>query len=51
MTAMVTTVAGLIVGIVSFMGYNFLIGQIGKVVYQMENAALEFMDLLNSPNK
>lgn len=51
MTAMVTTVAGLIVGIVSFMGYNFLVGQIGKVVYQMENAALEFMDLLNQPNK
>jgi biopolymer transport protein ExbB len=51
MTAMVTTVAGLIVGIISFMGYNFLVGQIGKVVYQMENAALEFMDLLNSPNK
>ena len=51
MTAMVTTVAGLIVGIISFMGYNFLVGQIGKVVYQMENAALEFMDLLNQPNK
>jgi biopolymer transport protein ExbB len=51
MTAMVTTVAGLIVGIIAFMGYNFLVGQIGKVVYQMENAALEFMDLLNQPNK
>lgn len=51
MTAMVTTVAGLIVGIVSFMGYNFLVGKIGKVVYQMENAALEFMDLLNQPGK
>ncbi|MBU2018561.1 MAG: MotA/TolQ/ExbB proton channel family protein [Bacteroidetes bacterium] len=51
MTAMVTTVAGLIVGIVSFMGYNYLVARIGKVVYQMENAALEFMDLLNSPGK
>jgi len=51
MTAMVTTVAGLIVGIISFMGYNFLVGKIGKVVYQMENAALEFMDLLNQPGK
>lgn len=51
MTAMVTTVAGLIVGIVSFMGYNYLVGKIGNVVYQMENAALEFMDLLNSPGK
>ena len=51
MTAMVTTVAGLIVGIVSFMGYNYLVARIGKVVYQMENAALEFMDLLNTPGK
>jgi biopolymer transport protein ExbB len=51
MTAMVTTVGGLIVGIVAFMGYNYLVARIGKVVYQMENAALEFMDLLNSPGK
>ena len=51
MTAMVTTVGGLIVGIVSFMGYNYLVGKIGSVVYRMENAALEFMDLLNAPGK
>ena len=51
MTAMVTTVAGLIVGIIAFMGYNYLVARIGKVVYQMENAALEFMDLLNTPGK
>ena len=51
MTAMITTVEGLIVGIIAFMGYNFLIGKIGKVIYQMENAALEFMDLLNQPGK
>lgn len=51
MTAMITTVAGLIVGIISFMGYNFLVGRIGKVVYQMENTALEFMDVLNTPGK
>jgi len=51
MTAMVTTVAGLIVGIIAFMGYNYLVSRVGKVVYQMENAALEFMDLLNSPGK
>lgn len=51
MTAMITTVAGLIVGIIAFMGYNYLVGKIGKVVYQMENDALEFMDLLNKPGK
>lgn len=51
MTAMITTVNGLIVGIFAYIGYNFLVGKIGKVVYQMENAALEFMDLLNTPTK
>lgn len=51
MTAMVTTVAGLVVGIISYVGYNYLVAKIGKVVYQMENDALEFMDLLHQPGK
>ncbi len=51
MTAMITTVEGLIVGIIAFMGYNYLVGKIGKVVYQMENAAIEFMDILNESSK
>ena len=51
MTAMITTVFGLIVGIISFIGYNYLVGRIGKLVYKMEITALEFMDLLNEPNK
>ncbi|MDC3253072.1 MotA/TolQ/ExbB proton channel family protein [Crocinitomicaceae bacterium] len=51
MTAMVTTVEGLIVGIVAYVGYNFLVAKIEKVVYQMENDALEFTDLLHEPGK
>ncbi|MCH2224720.1 MAG: MotA/TolQ/ExbB proton channel family protein [Crocinitomicaceae bacterium] len=51
MTAMVTTVAGLVVGIISYVGYNYLVAKVGKVVYQMENDALEFMDLLHQPGK
>lgn len=51
MTAMVTTVAGLIVGIIAFMGYNYLVSQISKVVYRMENDAMEFMDVLHTPTK
>jgi biopolymer transport protein ExbB len=51
MTAMVTTVAGLIVGIIAYMGYNFLVSKISKVVYRMENDAMEFMDLLHKPSK
>ena len=51
MEAMVTTVAGLIVGVIAFMGYNYLISQISKVVYRMENDAMEFMDVLHTPTK
>lgn len=51
MTAMVTTVAGLIVGIMAYMGYNYLVSKISKVVYRMENDAMEFMDLLHKPSK
>ena len=51
MTAMVTTVAGLIVGIMAYMGYNYLVSKISKVVYRMENDAMEFMDLLHKPTK
>jgi biopolymer transport protein ExbB len=51
MTAMITTVAGLIVGILAFMGHNHLHSMISKVVYQMENTALEFTDFLHKPEK
>ncbi|WP_100615453.1 MotA/TolQ/ExbB proton channel family protein [Confluentibacter citreus] len=49
-TAMTTTVAGLIVGIVSFMAYNHLVVKTDKVVYQMEANSLEFLDHLNEPS-
>ena len=48
-TAMTTTVAGLIVGIVGYMTYNHLVVKTNKAVYQMEAASLEFLDLLNEP--
>lgn len=48
-TAMTTTVAGLIVGIVAFMAYNHLVVKTDKVVYQMEANSLEFLDHLNEP--
>lgn len=48
-TAMTTTVAGLIVGIVGFMAYNHLVVKTDKVVYQMEANSLEFLDHLNEP--
>ncbi|GAA4237141.1 MotA/TolQ/ExbB proton channel family protein [Postechiella marina] len=48
-TAMTTTVAGLIVGIVAYITYNHLVVKTDKVVYQMEANSLEFLDHLNEP--
>lgn len=48
-TAMTTTVAGLIVGIVAYIGYNHLVVRTDKVVHQMEATTVEFLDLLNEP--
>ena len=48
-TAMVTTVAGLIVGIMAYFGYNFLVARVDRVVFQLEASSLEFVDLLNEP--
>lgn len=47
--AMTTTVAGLIVGIVAYIGYNHLVVKTDKVVHQMEATAVDFLDLLNEP--
>lgn len=47
--AMVTTIAGLIVGITAYICYNILVARIENVVFQLEARATEFMDLLNEP--
>jgi biopolymer transport protein ExbB len=48
-TAMVTTVGGLIVGILAYFAYNYLVARVEKVVYKVEARTTEFMDLLNEP--
>ncbi len=48
-TAMMTTVVGLIVGIIAYVGYNHLVTKTDKVVNQMEAKVVEFLDLLNDP--
>ena len=45
-TAMITTVGGLIVGILAYFGYNFLTARISSLVYSMENATIKFLDML-----
>lgn len=47
--AMLTTVAGLIVGIPAYFGYNYLVARIERLVFQMEANSLAFMDILNQP--
>lgn len=48
-TAMITTVGGLIVGILAYFGYNFLTARVSNLVYSMENATIQFMDMLGEP--
>ncbi|MDH5602420.1 MAG: MotA/TolQ/ExbB proton channel family protein [Cyclobacteriaceae bacterium] len=49
-TAMVTTAAGLFVGILAYLGYNYLVSRVQKVVHQMEYTSIEFIDLLQEPH-
>ena len=48
-TAMTTTVAGLIVGIIGYIAFNHLVVRTNKVIHQMEANSVEFLDLLNEP--
>lgn len=47
--ALITTAFGLVVGIISFIGFNFLVSNVQKVVYKMEALSMEFIDLLQEP--
>ncbi|MEZ4804237.1 MAG: MotA/TolQ/ExbB proton channel family protein [Bacteroidia bacterium] len=48
---MVTTVAGLVVGIFAYLAYNLLTAAIEKVVYKMEATSVQFLDILQTPTK
>lgn len=48
-TALVTTVAGLVVGVVALFAYNYLVARINSVMNMLESKSMEFMDLLNEP--
>jgi biopolymer transport protein ExbB len=48
-TAMITTVAGLLVGIIAYLAYNYLVTRVSKVVHKMEYSSIEFIDLLQEP--
>jgi biopolymer transport protein ExbB len=44
---MVTTVAGLVVGIIAFIAYNYLVSKVDKVIFMLEAKTTEFLDLLH----
>ena len=46
-TAMVTTVAGLVVGIIAYISYNYLVSKVDKVVFQLEAKTTDFLDILH----
>lgn len=48
-TALVTTVAGLVVGVIALFAYNYLVARINSVMNLLEQKSMEFMDLLNEP--
>jgi len=47
--ALITTAAGLIVGLIAYGFYNFLLGKINRSIFELENASADFLDLLQSP--
>ena len=47
--ALITTAFGLVVGIFSFVGYNYLVAKVEGVIFQMEKITVDFMDLLQEP--
>lgn len=50
-TKMITSASGLIIGLLAYVGHNFLNAQIDKTVNRMEVAKAEFMDILQEPTR
>lgn len=47
--ALVTTVAGLVVGVIALFAYNYVVARINTIMTRLEGRAMEFMDILNEP--
>ncbi len=48
--AMITTASGLLVGIIAYLGYNFLVARVQKLIHRMEYTSIDFIDLLQEPH-
>lgn len=51
MFAMITTIVGLVVGILAYMAYNYLVARVSKAVNKMQADSIEFFDILEQPSK
>ncbi len=49
--ALITTATGLAIGIMAYVGYNYLVTKIENIVYEMELQLMEFLDMLQEPLK
>ncbi len=47
--AMITTIVGLVVGIIAYVAYNNLVSKVSKVIHKMEATTIEFIDILEEP--
>ena len=47
--AMITTIGGLVVGIMAYVSYNYLVSKVEKVIQKMEGGSIEFLDILEAP--
>jgi biopolymer transport protein ExbB len=50
-TKIITSATGLIIGLLAYIGYNFLNAQIDKTVHRMETSSTEFIDILQEPSR
>ena len=48
---MITTAVGLFVGIIAYLGYNYLVTRVQKLVHNMEFTSIDFIELLQEPKK
>ncbi len=48
--ALITTATGLIVGIIAYGFYNYLQGKVNRMIFELENASADFIDLLQTPS-
>jgi biopolymer transport protein ExbB len=46
--AMLTTAAGLFVGIIAYLSYNYLVSRVEKLIHKMEYTTIEFIETLQT---